>query len=75
MYLIDWMMNLNESWSFIFIGWGGLAPQGNPYTSLIYQESDLIRNQGAPVRPVLSACRSCIRHISLIQTPIWTFPI
>jgi hypothetical protein len=26
--------SLNRSWPFIFIGWGSLAPQGNPSTSL-----------------------------------------
>jgi hypothetical protein len=28
------MGSLNRSWPFIFIGWGGLALQGNPFTSL-----------------------------------------
>jgi hypothetical protein len=32
---------LNRSWPFIFIGWGGLAPQENPFTSLIYQDSSI----------------------------------
>jgi hypothetical protein len=30
---------------------------------------------GAPVRPVHSMCKTCISHISLIRTPIWTFHI
>jgi hypothetical protein len=53
-----------------------LAPQGNPFTSLIYQDSSFwLRIGEAPVRPVHPACRSWRSHISLIQTPIWTFHI
>jgi hypothetical protein len=32
------MMNLNRPWPLIFIGWGGLASHGNPFTSLIYED-------------------------------------
>jgi hypothetical protein len=53
MYLIDWMTNLNRSWPFIFIWWGGLTPQGNSFTSLIYQGSSIWLGIGeAPVWPV-----------------------
>jgi hypothetical protein len=42
---------LNRSWPFIFIGWGGFAPQGNHITSLIDQNFSIwlgIRGTGAP---------------------------
>jgi hypothetical protein len=37
----DCDISLNQPCPFIFIGWGGLAPQGNPFTSLIYQDSSI----------------------------------
>jgi hypothetical protein len=50
MYLIDLMINFNRPWPFIFIGWGGPAPQGNPFTSLIYQNSSIwLRIGEAPI--------------------------
>jgi hypothetical protein len=74
---------LNRLWPFIFIGWGGLAPQGNPFTNLnlsgllfsVRTGGHRSDRWGAPVRPVHSTCISCISHISLIRTPIWTFYI
>jgi hypothetical protein len=32
---------LNRPWPFIFIGWGGLVPQGNPFTSIIFKNSSI----------------------------------
>jgi hypothetical protein len=68
--------SLDQPWPFIFIGWGGLAPQENPFTSLNLPGLLVLVGHGGtgqtgPVRP----CRSCISHISLIWTPIWTFHI
>jgi hypothetical protein len=40
----------HRSWPFIFIGWGSLAAQGNPFTSLIYQDTSIWLGIGeAPV--------------------------
>jgi hypothetical protein len=55
---------------------GRSAPQGNPFTRLIYQDSSIwLRIREAPVRSVHPACRSWRSHISLIRTPIWTLHI
>jgi hypothetical protein len=49
----DCHISFNRPWTFIFIGWGGLAPQGNPFTSLIYQDSSIwLGIREAPVRLV-----------------------
>jgi hypothetical protein len=62
---------------------GRSSPAGNHFTSLnlsglhfrFGQGGHRSDRSGAPVRLVCSACRSCISHISLIRTPIWTFHI
>jgi hypothetical protein len=53
------MMNLNRPWPFIFKEWGGLALQGNFFTSLIYQDSSIwFGIEEAPVSPVKGTSRT-----------------
>jgi hypothetical protein len=58
--MIDWVISLNWLWPFIFIGWGGLAPQENPLQVKFCQNSSILLGlgvhqldrSGLPVRPV-----------------------
>jgi hypothetical protein len=47
------------------MGWGGLVPQGNPFTSLIYQDSPIWPESGALVRPSWHRSDRCTRSADL----------
>jgi hypothetical protein len=63
--LIWSIRSFNRSWSFIFIGWRDLAPQGNPFTNLNLLGLLFRFGQGAPVRPV-----RCISHTGVLGVQI-----
>jgi hypothetical protein len=52
--MIDWVMPPQTAATFIFIGWGGLAPQGILYNSKFARTPQFYSDSGPPVRLVRS---------------------
>jgi hypothetical protein len=59
---------LNWPWPFIFIGWGDLSPQGNPFIILIYQDSSIwLRIGGHRSDRLWAPVRRCTRRADLVE--------
>jgi hypothetical protein len=72
--MIDWVSPLKRSWPFIFIGWGGLTPQGILLQLEICKDSSILLGLGVHRSDRCGRCRIGYKtpHRSdRWGTPVW----